>query len=481
MNLRMVRKSTLIIGFLMMCIICIPLTNTTQLENLVPSRNSKSFPEKIKELSSDEIILSYITNTNSTPTPISDGALIEGDHVVLTASAPTILDVDNCTMTVTSGFLLEESKDLVIPIAYYDPYAGIIDTYQFSWIFISGIKNGDWIEYNAVYSNSDCDLMAWWTDTYNSTWTFLNNILSGDLGSDSGNIHSDRDGTIAFGCYNYDLQPGYWNLSIDTRMHEGEFSSETDVSVDTYDFMRNNTYQLEIEFCTITNQIFNRSMSLIVNNLFSPCIESIVVAGAGAVKTVVWIYSDLNANDEHAFEVHLSSDGGLSFQLLASRLTDTSYDWDSTGWMILDYIIQVRTFDNDPLMNPTGLETGSYWPGLSDRTNSDPFEAGTWTAFTTTTYPWCSYYTPPDTPSVSTDTTSPSFTSATSISTVRTSPSSSPTTPSTTSTTDTTPLGEPNTFIILGTAVTVGSIAVIVIFSVLIVVNRNSFSRQINV
>ncbi len=484
MIIRMIRKSTLIIGPLILCVLFIPLINTTQLENQIPSENTKSIPEQTSELSSDEIILGYTSNMNSTITPVSEGAIIEGDHVVLTASAPSISDIANCTMSISSGFLFQDSKDLVIPTPMYDPFAGVIDSNQFSWIIVSGFRQGDIIEYEMSHSTVYCELMAWWTDSFNSTWTFFNNILFANSGLPSGTVIADEAGSIAFGCYNLDEIPGIWNLTVDTRTDElYSFSVESEVSIDTYEFMQNNTFFVDIEFCTLSNEVFNRSLSLTVNNLFSPCIDYLDITGSGAVKTVEWIYSDLNINDEHAFEVHLSSDGGLSFQLLARGLTTPSYDWDSSGWMILDYVIQVRIFDNDPLMNPTGLETGSYWPGLSDCSNSDTFEAGTvpsvitYSPQTWDTWPYSTEPSFPTTSETFSSISSSSSSSSTSSSTT-TRPTSRPS--STTPPTTTLPKNGTDVSVVLSTIITTGSIAVIVVFSLLILINRYSFSHDRN-
>jgi hypothetical protein len=102
------------------------------------------------------------------------------------------------------------------------------------------------------------------------------------------------------------------------------------------------------------------------------------------------------------FSVWVSADGGDTFQLVIQNITETFYVWDSTGWLIEDYIYMVRVYDNDHTYS-LGVDGAiapplSYWPGLFADDMSGTFEAGT------------VIYTPPTTPTTTTTpepTTSP--------------------------------------------------------------------------
>lgn len=78
-------------------------------------------------------------------------------------------------------------------------------------------------------------------------------------------------------------------------------------------------------------------------------------------------------NDEHFFDLLVSMDSGDTYQLLASGLTNSCYFWNATGFLARNYKIKVRVFDNDPDMNPDAANTGVYWMGLSGEIESSEF------------------------------------------------------------------------------------------------------------
>jgi hypothetical protein len=119
------------------------------------------------------------------------------------------------------------------------------------------------------------------------------------------------------------------------------------------------------------------------NNFFKPHLSALLVSGSGAVKTITWSVSDFNAGDEHFYEVYISSDNGVTYQLLAAHLTSTSYTWDTTGFLQGTYKVKILVHDNDPALNTASY--GNYWPGYSDFLVSSAFSAGTVTTPTTPT------------------------------------------------------------------------------------------------
>ncbi|MDF1541217.1 MAG: hypothetical protein P1Q69_20130, partial [Candidatus Thorarchaeota archaeon] len=185
-------------------------------------------------------------------------------------------------------------------------------------------------------------------------------------------LAATRDGTLAIGVFNYEGSPGTYSMSVDNRAGlEPTRIYGTTFEIDTYDLGANASYALLVNSQTGTNiQYAMEIPDVTINNFFKPHLENLTIDHVAVQVAIDWDMFDLNADDNHTYEVLLSSDNGVSFQLVAAGITDTEYEWDSAGFLIRDYIVQVRVTD-------------SY--GLTDSVTSAAFEAGTVTITTSTT------------------------------------------------------------------------------------------------
>ena len=158
----------------------------------------------------------------------------------------------------------------------------------------------------------------------------------------------------------------YWRVTCEGKS----------AAFDTYQFWENIT--VDVTVIGVTPYDHNQSFFLgqmTFCNYFAPILGPVTVTGDDIIHTITWSCSDRNTHDEHFFEVLISADDGTSFQLLMSNITDTTYVWDTSGFIDQSYIVKVRVFDNDPLRNPDAQSTGIYWPGLNSSNVSPTFES----------------------------------------------------------------------------------------------------------
>ncbi len=352
-----------------------------------------------ESLTAQDVILSYTANDVTEAQAVADGDTLVGDHVVINATYPEFnlpnmpeFEVSDIQIGFLSGIFFDEVGTLVIPDSNYNPFSGApVQLDQFAWMKVDGIKEGDNVAVTVDFTNGDCDIMAWWADTDNSTWTYNNNLLGDQMATgakpEHGSFTADRSGSVMFGIFDYDLEEGSFELIVDTRVGVYESADGASVTYDTYQFLKNGTFQVQIVADTETNIGFEVNLAaLTFQNFFAPKLTGVDVSVSGATVTLTWNATDKNAGDDLYYEVLLSSDGGLTYQLLSKNLTDTTYTWDSTGFYQKDtYRFMVRVYDNDPTVNPS-VATG-YWMGLSDSIESDTFTAGTVPVPTPTTTP----------------------------------------------------------------------------------------------
>ncbi len=355
------------------------------------------------DLGTKDVVVSYDATNLANPIVMANGADVvedtaEGDHVVINASYPAFelvnmpeYEVTGVTISFLAGVYYHETQDLVIPDGSYDPFSGAVDLDQFGWMVVEGIKAGDTVDIEVDFTNGDCDVMVWWNDVDNTTWAYANNLVEDQMATGAhpevGSFVAARAGDIAVGCFDYDLQPGTWTLTVDTRVGLDIPAIGPEVTYDTYTFLKNGSFQVLVSAVTDTNIEFDVNYpSFTFNNFFAPEMLTVSVAGTGASKTISWTSSDLNLGDEHFYEVLVSPDSGVSYQLLATNITTGSYVWDSTSFLTRDtYRAEVRVYDNDPVENPDGIATGEYWMGLTDSLESSVFSAGTITPTPVTT------------------------------------------------------------------------------------------------
>jgi len=182
-------------------------------------------------------------------------------------------------------------------------------------------------------------------------------------------------------------------VSIDIN---NEVADTAYTTYDTYQFERNVNFTVFLYIWTNTDVAWTLEVGMLrFENFYTPTITVNEAIDLGDdTFNFTWTADDGNADDTLYFSVWISADGGDTFQLVIQNITSTFYVWDSTGWLIEDYIYMVRVYDNDHTY-PAGADGAiapplSYWPGLFADDMSGEFEAGT------------VIYTPPTTPTTTT-------------------------------------------------------------------------------
>jgi len=90
--------------------------------------------------------------------------------------------------------------------------------------------------------------------------------------------------------------------------------------------------------------------NVFLGNFFVPVVEVVSPNGhevwTGA-NNITWNAWDLNENEELTFEVLVSSDSGVTFQLLSAGLTETRFLWDCSTFLNLStYVVEIRVSDS---------------------------------------------------------------------------------------------------------------------------------------
>ncbi len=275
--------------------------------------------------------------------------------------------VINTTLGVLYGVLIQREGSLVIPDGSYDPFSGPVDFTQFNWEFVDGIVEGDNVDIEVDFTNGDCDIMIWWADTDNSTWSYSNNIVTGQMTTGAhpevGTFTADRSGRLAVGIFDYDRTTGEFTVTVDTRVGVYEFAVGNRVESKLQLFQSSKTVFFDVTWVLSNGISMKRHISGVrIVTTFNPEIENLRVSGAGAVKTIEWSISEQYSFNPHTYSILLSADEGLTFQLLATNLNDTIYEWDSTGFILSTYCVKVRA------LFASGLEVSGI---------SSLFDAGT--------------------------------------------------------------------------------------------------------
>ncbi|MCF2136387.1 MAG: S8 family serine peptidase [Candidatus Thorarchaeota archaeon] len=355
----------------------------------------------------NDVILTYTANDVTTPVAIHDGDTIVGDHAVVNATYPKFnlpnmpeYEVDYTKISFLSGVFYQHTGNLVIPSSSYNPFSGTIDLTQFAWERVDGIKAGDNVDVKVDFTNGDCDIMMWWADTDNSSWSYANNLMADKMATgnkpEHGSFTADRDGSIMIGIFDYDLSAGQYTVTVDTRVGVSNQALGATVTFDSYSFLKNGSFQVQILATTMTNINFEVNLAeLTFQNFFSPDVTNVQISKSGNVVTITWTATDRNAGDDLYFDILMSPDSGLTWQYLAVNQTGNSYVWDSSSFLALDtYMIRVDVYDNDPVQNPT-VGPGDYWMGLTDTAYSSVFSAGAVTTTPTPTTSTTTTATPP--------------------------------------------------------------------------------------
>jgi hypothetical protein len=124
---------------------------------------------------------------------------------------------------------------------------------------------------------------------------------------------------------------------------------------------------------TVVFQVFQ---NVYIGNYFIPKVIVLTPNGGEVwtgVNTIRWLGSDINTDEELSYDVRISSDSGVTFESIATSITQKYYDWNCSSYYKLNtYIVEICATD------------GIYFS--SDQSNN-PFTAGeiatNWTITTT--------------------------------------------------------------------------------------------------
>ncbi|TXT55419.1 MAG: exported protein of unknown function [Candidatus Thorarchaeota archaeon] len=303
----------------------------------------------------DNITLNWTSREQESPITITDGGTATGDQIHLNATYTTGI-AENITMYLMSGLYYQSTKELVIPDSEYDPDNGTIDPSQFSWITIEGIEEDSVVRINCSFTNNDSDFYAWESEIENEYRRTSNNLLGEQMTGDSDEKYGEFQwywsGSIDIACYCNDSTSGNWSIQVLTGDMLSQFDTGNSVEMNTYWLGRNETCDILIEGFNESGHVFrDQYQNIALNNIFIPEINLLSPVGGEVLDsnhTITWNASSRNVENSMSYQIFVSNDGGLTFQLIADDL-DKEEDnllWQATEWKYSEqYVIKVRVRD----------------------------------------------------------------------------------------------------------------------------------------
>ncbi|MDF1538760.1 MAG: ABC transporter substrate-binding protein [Candidatus Thorarchaeota archaeon] len=306
--------------------------------------------------------LTWTSRENPNPTPIANSSRIVGNQLVITATWPDGVGINNVSICMTSGIRFRDTDSLVIPDSSYDLFEGSIDVTQLSWMYVDGIKENDVVHITSNFSNTDCDFIVFWADSDNSTWRFEENLIQSQmstLGSpENAAFWTDRNGTIAVGCFDYSLEAGEWTLEVATgdTIDFGTTNGRSKTA-EIYDWDLDNNYNITATAKSDNTTYIVTATNISVISHYEPSITLLSPNSSIYVNTVLinWTISDNNERDTHRTSVFISKDNGSTYQLYSRgvdwrSVRSSSVSWNQTGWTRLDsYRVKVVVQDSSGL------------------------------------------------------------------------------------------------------------------------------------
>lgn len=116
-------------------------------------------------------------------------------------------------------------------------------------------------------------------------------------------------------------------------------------------FLRNNATCTINATAWLTNGsiVFQIFENVYIGNFFVPKVTVTSPNGAEVwtgINNITWTASDVNVAESLRYNVLVSTDGGKSFETLASSISRKWFEWDCSAWDMLDtYLIEVRVTD----------------------------------------------------------------------------------------------------------------------------------------
>ena len=316
--------------------------------------------------------ITWTSRDSPNSTVLESGDVLEGDHIIIKAkSLSENSSITNTKMEFLGKSQLNVTRPLIL-IIRNNPISQI----DLDWVVVENITKGLMVNIEVNFSNTNCDIYAWWNDELlDGELDFSSNLLGNQMTTNSkperGSFIPNRTGNLAIGCFNTDNSTGNWSLLLNQTFIEFE-SNESDIEVDTYELGRNVECRLMVTWYANNDIIMENEFSeLSISNFFAPKIENITIDDSDSLNfTITWDIYDRNADDNHFCSILFSRDGGDSWQLLAIDLVTTSYYWDTSPFLTGDdWMLQIRVYDNDFSVNPNATCIEDCWPGLMNQSN----------------------------------------------------------------------------------------------------------------
>ncbi|MDF1539984.1 MAG: hypothetical protein P1Q69_13895 [Candidatus Thorarchaeota archaeon] len=351
--------------------------------------------------SNGEDILELRWWSRETPSPqiLEDNAIIEGDRITVEAVFEDSMEhpdlrVEEVSWSVSRGFIKHRTGELLVPDdEAYEPFIMGLNISQLVWERIDGIQRGDNVRLTLFHDNTDTDVLVYWADIDPSLW-FTDGGLTGrqmatPVRPEIGSFIADHDGAIMVGMYSYDHQNGTYNLTVDTSENDSGNVHGNSVCYETWSWGRNDTLSMGLRGTTANGTIVSKTLSnLTINGFFEPTITDVDVLPNGLLRYIVWDVFDRNQNDVFEYEVLISLDGGVSFQLMASGITEKFYEWNTGGFDAFETcIVQIRVTDS------TGFRGTGFSETFSIGANAD-YTGIFWFATSSSGNVTCTYGTP---------------------------------------------------------------------------------------
>lgn len=375
---------------LLLIVCCIPLSLPNVVVNTDTNDNQTSVLAAIGD-DNDYFETQWWSRESTTPSNITDDSIVTGDRIQFSAEFPNSVgdpdsDVVSIEWSATKGFRHNVTGNLVIPYDGYEPFILGMNVSQFAWEKVDNIKQGDNVRLTLYHNNTDTDVVVYWADVDNSTWISNFGITGLDMATAAIHVErasfiAEREGSIMVGIYSYDHQPGYYDLIVDTSDTVSEVVEGNTVMYETWHWGSNVTLALDFTAETLGGSLIETSLSNVTfQNFFSPEVSEVQIVADGVLRYITWEIRDRNVYESHTYEVRVSLDGGVSYQLLATGIGETSYVWNTGGFDNYEVcIVEVRALDSNNLQN-SGFSsefsiganadfTGLFWYAISSRGN----------------------------------------------------------------------------------------------------------------
>jgi len=342
-------------------------------------------------LAEPTLSLSWYSRDSPVPTSFTSGDSIIGDHVIVNAtwndvSIPELPEyqIGTTSMAIYYGSLNYFTGSLVYAADPGGQFFGNIDPSQFAWVTVTGLNAGDEARLICDFDTADADIMMWPSSIPMASRTYANNIVDMATGNkpETDTVILPETGNYEIGILDYSGDGGYYYLTVDTRLGLEPIPVEgNSIEVDTYYLMANQTYSIVVDGHTGANIVYNLEIpNVFIGNFFAPIVTVPTPTPIGGGEySITWSCTDLNADDVNYYSVWLSNNDGASYMLLAQNLTETTFLWDSTGWLEDSYMVRIRAYSLDftvPDLCDVSDPPAGYWPGDFSDGFSPPFLAG---------------------------------------------------------------------------------------------------------